>query len=92
MGLMSRLETPMTLRYWETAGGTLIEEFLIVSAGPSVGRRLVDAVNILDGERRRATRGERVKLDGQDVNRRSNEGFARRHVPLGSSAVLARSY
>jgi len=88
---MSRLETPMTLRYWETVGGTLVEEFLIVPAGPSVGRRLVDAVIILDGERRRATRGERVKLDGKDVIVVQTKASRLGMYLLGPGVLLARS-
>jgi hypothetical protein len=49
---MSKLETPMTRRYWERVGGTLIEEFPLVLGRPGVRRRQADAVIILDGERR----------------------------------------
>jgi hypothetical protein len=34
---MSKLETPMTRRYWKRVGGTLLEEFLVVPRGPGVG-------------------------------------------------------
>lgn len=46
---MSRLETPMTRWYWRQVGGTLIEEFVAVEAGPDHGRRVLDAVIIPDG-------------------------------------------
>ena len=65
---MSKLETPMTRRYWQRVGGTLIEEYLIVPRAPGVGRRLLDAVIILDGERRRiASPAKSVSLDGHDL-------------------------
>ncbi|MBC8727435.1 hypothetical protein [Paraburkholderia sp. UCT2] len=57
----------MTRRYWERVGGTLVEEYLIVPSGPGVGRRLIDAVVIADGEHRIASRSERLSLDGHDV-------------------------
>jgi hypothetical protein len=63
---MSRLETPMTRRYWQRVGGTLVEEFLMVPRRPNVGRRLADGLIILDGEHRRLTSAE-VTLDGNDV-------------------------
>jgi hypothetical protein len=34
---MSKLETPMTRRYWERVGGTLLEEFLVVRRGRGIG-------------------------------------------------------
>jgi hypothetical protein len=64
---MTKLETPMTRRYWKRVGGTLLEEYLVVPRGPGVGRRLVDAVIVLDGENRIASPGESVSLDGRDL-------------------------
>jgi hypothetical protein len=64
---MSKLETPMTRRYWKRVGGTLLMEYLIVPRGPGVGQRLIDAVIILDGDNRIAHPGERVSLDGRDL-------------------------
>jgi hypothetical protein len=64
---VSLLETPMTLRYWEEVGGTLVEEFCVVPQGPGHSRRLVDAVILPRREYRRAARGEKVNLTGQDV-------------------------
>lgn len=46
---MSTTETPLTRRYWKTVGGTLIEEFPAVRAGPENGLRLLDGVIILGG-------------------------------------------
>jgi hypothetical protein len=67
---MSKRETPMTRRYWERMRGTLLEEYLIVpSHPPDVGRRLIDAVIIEDGDHRIASRAESVSfsLDGHDI-------------------------
>ena len=64
---MSKHETPMTRRYWEQVGGTLLEEYLIVRSSPDVGRRMIDAVIIEDGDHRIASRGETVSLDGHDI-------------------------
>ena len=63
---MSKHETPMTRRDWDQVRGTLLEEFLVVPLGPGVGKRLIDAVIIADGDHRNAS-GERVCLDGHDL-------------------------
>lgn len=63
---MSKHETPLTLRYWEQVGGTLIEEFTAVKSSPTTGKRLMDAVIVLDGEKRRARPGE-IDLKGKDI-------------------------
>ena len=64
---MSKRETPMTRRYWERVRGTLLEEYLIVRSNPGVGRRMIDAVVIEDGDHRIASQGESVSLDGHDI-------------------------
>jgi hypothetical protein len=66
---MSKLETPMTRRYWERIGGTLLEEYLAVPSRAGVGRRMIDAVIIKDGDHRIASRAESVNLslDGRDI-------------------------
>jgi hypothetical protein len=64
---MSKHETPMTRRYWERVRGTLLEEYLIVRSSLGVGRRMIDAVIIEDGDHRIAPRGETVSLDGHDI-------------------------
>jgi hypothetical protein len=64
---MSKLETPMTRRYWQRVGGTLLEEYLVVRKDKGIGRRLLDAVIVLDGDHRIASRGESVALDGHDL-------------------------
>jgi hypothetical protein len=65
---MSRRETDMTLWYWEQRGGTLAEEFLVVSRAPGVGRRLIDGLIVLGGEKRRLPlRGRTMNIAGRDV-------------------------
>jgi hypothetical protein len=65
---MSKHETPMIQRYWQQTGGTLFEEYLAVPRGKGIGRRLIDAVIIVDGVREIALRGKKpVSLDGHDV-------------------------
>jgi hypothetical protein len=49
---MSKLETPMTRRYWERVGGTLLEEYPVVPRSRGIGRRVVDAVIIVGGDHR----------------------------------------
>lgn len=62
---MSKHETPLILRYWESVGGTLIEEFMLVSRKPGQGQRLADAVIIPDAPKQRLPRGQR-KFDLRD--------------------------
>lgn len=64
---MSLHETPLTLWYWDQIGGTLIEEFQIVPAGPNQGRRLIDAIIILGTEKQRLPTGATLDLDGKDI-------------------------
>jgi|SRR5215472_3261248 len=65
---MSKLETPMILAYWETTGGTLVEEFQLVSGDLECGPRRADAVIVLGANRVRLPTGERaVSLAGKDV-------------------------
>lgn len=64
--MLSRLETPMILRLWESIGGTLIPEFQVVPRSTGVGRRLIDAVILPDGPKRQAHWRE-VTLEGANV-------------------------
>jgi hypothetical protein len=75
---MSKRETPMTRRYWERVGGTLIEEFVMVPRGsPENGWRAADGLIIVDGKKRGlivvggqkriASQAEFPSLDGLDV-------------------------
>lgn len=58
----------MILAYWETTGGTLVEEFQLVSGDLECGPRRADAVIVLGANRVRLPTGERaVSLAGKDV-------------------------
>ena len=63
---MSKRETPLTRKYWESIGGTLIEEFPAVSRGDSNSRRLLDGVVIL-GEENRIAKASEVNIEGKDI-------------------------
>jgi len=63
---MSKRETPMTRRYWEQVGGTLIEEFPAVKPSATCGGRWLDAVILPNGEKHSAKASE-VSLEGQDI-------------------------
>ena len=63
---MSKRETPLTREYWQSIGGTLIEEFPAVTKGDSNSRRLLDGVVILGGELRIAKASE-VDIEGKDI-------------------------
>lgn len=63
---MSKHETHLTRRYWQETGGSLIEEFLAVHGGPNQGKRLLDGVIIVDGEKKIAQNGE-IDIDGKDI-------------------------
>ena len=63
---MSKLETPLTRRYWREIGGTLIEEFPSVRSGPNQGRRLLDGVVLLDSPHLIANHRE-VEIENRDI-------------------------
>lgn len=63
---MSKHETPLTVRYWESIGGSLIEEFPAVRRGPNNAQRLIDGVIVLDGKRRRISHDE-TTIQDQDI-------------------------
>ena len=63
---MSKRETPLTRKYWQSIGGTLIEEFPAVTKGDSNSRRLLDGVVIL-GEENRIAKASEVDIDGKDI-------------------------
>ena len=49
---MSKHESWRTRLYWETIGGTLIEEFVAVKRTPTQGRRLLDGLIIKDSPKK----------------------------------------
>ena len=63
---MSKRETPLTRKYWQSIGGILIEEFPAVTKGDSNSRRLLDGVVILGAENRIAKASE-VDIEGKDI-------------------------
>ena len=63
---MSKLETPLTRRYWREIGGTLIEEFPSVRSGPNQGKRLLDGVVLLDSPHLIANHRE-VEIENRDI-------------------------
>ena len=63
---MSKRETPLTHKYWQSIGGTLIEEFPAVTRGDSNSRRLLDGVVIL-GEENRIAKAREVNIEGKDI-------------------------
>jgi len=63
---MSKHETPLTRRYWQETGGTLIEEFLAVPPGPHQGARRLDGLIVLDGPTE-LRRGGCLDLSGKAV-------------------------
>ena len=63
---MSKHETPMTRWYWQSVGGTLIEEFVAVKETAGSGRRVLDAVIIKNEETLIAKQSE-VSLEGKDI-------------------------
>ena len=63
---MSKRETPLTRKYWQSIGGTLIEEFPAVTRGDSNSRRLLDGVVIL-GEENRIAKASEVDIEGKDI-------------------------
>ena len=88
---MSKLETPMVLKYWQQIGGTLIEEFPMVRASATCGPRYADAVIVPRGEERRITGSDRaaILLEGQEVIVVQAKGKPFGYVPDGPDPLLA---
>ena len=63
---MSKHETPLTRRFWDEVGGTLIEEFPAVQKGKHNSQRLMDGVIILEGEKK-IVGWRDVSLAGKDI-------------------------
>lgn len=63
---MSKHETPLTRKYWQSVGGTLVEEFPVVRRSASSAQRLLDGLIVLDGNNRIA-RADEIKIEGMDV-------------------------
>lgn len=54
------------MRFWQSVGGSLVEEFPAVRRGTDNAQRLVDGVIVLDGRTRRAKASE-VDVRGKDI-------------------------
>jgi hypothetical protein len=63
---MSKRETPMIRKFWQTVGGTLVEEFPVVKASATCGPRRVDGVILLHRAFERA-RPKDVSLEGEEI-------------------------
>ena len=63
---MSKHETHLTRKYWETIGGTLIEEFPVVTRTKENAQRLLDGVVIL-GEKTQILKAHEEEIQGKDV-------------------------
>jgi hypothetical protein len=63
---MSKLETPLTRRYWRQVGGTLIEEFPPVRQRKDRGQRLIDGIILPVGEHKIA-HWKDVSIEGKDT-------------------------
>ena len=66
---MSKLETPMTRAYWETVGGTLVEEFCAVNRSNTCGQRLIDGVILPNLETKivKATDFDKNIIEGEKI-------------------------
>jgi hypothetical protein len=63
---MSKHETPLTRRYWDEVGGTLIEKFPAVLRGSGNAQRLIDGV-IIVGEPNKIAKPSEVSITGKDI-------------------------
>ncbi len=63
---MSKLETPLLLKYWKKVGGTLIEEFPVVLKDEGISPRRIDGVIIKNGPDKR-TKYEDGMIQGKDI-------------------------
>jgi hypothetical protein len=63
---MSKHETPLIEWYWNEVGGTLCEEYRVVSRSRTCAARWVDAI-ILPNRPKARIRGSQVALTGEDV-------------------------
>ena len=65
---MSKLETPLTRRYWESVGGTLMEEFRAVRRSSAQEQRFLDGVIVLGGPKCILDRAEHEQdLRGKNI-------------------------
>lgn len=94
---MSKLETPLTVRYWKEVGGTLIEEFPAVPPSAASGPRRIDGIIIRGGETKRIPAGERkISLKNKDVivvqAKRARLGMPLLGQAILSAALVSKHY
>ena len=63
---MSKNETPLTMRYWRSVGGSLVLEFPAVKRTENSGQRLIDGVIVFDGKTRIAGAND-VQIEDKDI-------------------------
>ena len=63
---MSKHETPLTRKYWNEIGGTLIEEFPAVFKGDNHSQRLMDGIIIL-GQQKKIESWKYIEIKGMDI-------------------------
>ena len=63
---MSKHETPLTRRYWEEVGGTLVEELPAVFRGTGNAQRLLDGL-IIQGEPKVIAKATEVTIKGKKI-------------------------
>jgi hypothetical protein len=63
---MSKNETPLTRRYWEQVGGTLVEEFPAVFRGTRNAQRLLDGL-IIQGESKVIAKAKEITIKGKNI-------------------------
>ena len=63
---MSKHETPLTRKYWNEIGGTLIEEFPAVIKGDNHSQRLIDGI-ILLGEQTKIESWKNIEIKNKDI-------------------------
>ena len=63
---MSKRETPLTRRYWQSVGGALIEEFPAVLRTESSAQRLLDGVIVL-GQAKVIVKHSDADIKGKDI-------------------------
>ena len=63
---MSKKETPLTRRYWQSVGGALIEEFPAVLRTESSAQRLLDGVIVLC-QAKAIVKHSDIDIKGKDI-------------------------
>lgn len=78
----------MTRKYWQSVGGTLVEEFLLVKGSDTAGKRLVDGV-IIKNEETKIAKTHEVDLAGKDVIVLQAK-YKRLNMPVIGQAIISK--